>query len=481
MASQKAGRFLGRRILVLAGAACLALAVGGCLNVIAANDRIGPSSARDFQEGQEPVPLDLRFSHDYQPGTRDRNGQQLGGTEIISLVAHKGLLWAAAGSVSSWTAPPFRPVPPGSQVIVKRTSTGPWEVDLDLGLDYLRAASMASVRFTTDRRGRKLSEPAEVLLVGAGARTFRPRAAEVWSRNDATGRWSRMVVTASIRSVTGRIDPEVRILFDHVDRVTGVHHVFAGVASGTIYRGAYDPSVSGRIVWEEEPDFDGRIRRPMAAAEANGTLYLTVDPEPSQPRNGGMFRRVDGAKPRWEWIYEWAWSSPNPKMPVWTEVLLGAREQPGVIERVDPSRNHTVALEFDARSYFSKLWYRGYLYREVTLIAYNDMTPAIHPKTGQPIHLIGLWVLHPERRSELGASSWYLVRYRDGTYSHGRVFDPEDSTARGRGGLRGTRTIVVSPFAEDRGRVFYFGGFDAYGGPHQNTAWIYKATATVPE
>src|SRR5437899_9623574 len=204
MASQKGGRFLGRRILVLAGAACLALAVGGCLNVIAANDRIGPSSARDFQEGQEPVPLDLRFSHDYQPGTRDQNGQQLGGTEIISLVAHKGLLWAAAGSVSSWTAPPFRPVPPGSQVIVKRTSTGPWEVDLDLGLDYLRAASMASVRFTTDRRGRKLSEPAEVLLVGAGARTFRPRAAEVWSRNDATGRWSRMVVTASIRSVTGR-------------------------------------------------------------------------------------------------------------------------------------------------------------------------------------------------------------------------------------------------------------------------------------
>jgi len=48
---------------------------------------------------------------------------------------------------------------------------------------------------------------------------------------------------------------------------------------------------------------------------------------------------------------------------------------------------------------------------------------------------------------------------------------------RARGGLRGTRAIVVSPFAEDRARVFYFGGFDAYGGPHQDTAWIYRAAA----
>ena len=445
-----------------------------------------------LSNGQQPPPLDLRFARDYRPGTRDRNGHGLGGTEIMSLAAHKGMLFAAVGAVSSWTAPPFRPVPPGSQILVKRTASGAWEVDLDLGLDYLRAASMASIRFTTDRHARKLPEPVPVLLVGVGARTFRPRAAEAWSRNDATGRWSRMTITDNIRSVTGRVDPEVRVLFDHVDGVTGVHHVFAGIANGAIYRGAYDASVAGQIVWEEKPDFDGRIRRPMAAAEADGALYLTVDPEPSQPGNGGLFRRVDGPRPRWDWIYEWAWSSPNPDMPMWTgmrgltpirdprdghDVLLGAREQPGVIERIDPSRNHAVTLELDVRNYFSKIWYGGQLYRDVTLIAYNDMTAAVHPKTGEPIHLIGLWVLHPERRSELGASSWYLVRYRDGSYAHGRVFDPGDSTMRARGGLRGTRAIVVSPFAEDRARVFYFGGFDAYGGPHQDTAWIYRAAA----
>src|SRR5438309_5191207 len=36
--------------------------------------------------------------------------------------------------------------PPGSQILVKRTASGDWEVDLDLGLDYLRTASMASIR-----------------------------------------------------------------------------------------------------------------------------------------------------------------------------------------------------------------------------------------------------------------------------------------------------------------------------------------------
>src|SRR5262249_10111082 len=158
--------------------------------------------------------------------------------------------------------------------------------------------------------------------------------------------------------------------------------------------------VQGRIAWDDKPDLAGRIRRPMAAAEANGAQYLTVDPEPSQPGNGGLFRRVDGANPRWEWIYEWAWSSPHPHMPIWAgmrgltttqdstdggAVLLGAREQPGVIERIDLSHNHAVTLEFDVRDYVSRTWYGGHLYRDVTLIAYNGMT-AVHPKTGEAIH-----------------------------------------------------------------------------------------------
>jgi len=42
--------------------------------------------------------------------------------------------------------------------------------------------------------------------------------------------------------------------------------------------------------------------------------------------------------------------------------------------------------------------------------------------------------------------------------------------------LRSGRTVSVSPFPEERGRVVYFGGFDAAQGPHRDTAWIYRGT-----
>jgi hypothetical protein len=47
------------------------------------------------------------------------------------------------------------------------------------------------------------------------------------------------------------------------------------------------------------------------------------------------------------------------------------------------------------------------------------------------------------------------------------------------GGLRSARTVCVSPFPEDKGRVLYFGGFDAAQGPHRDSAWIYKGTLLI--
>src|SRR3989442_7301528 len=87
------------------------------------------------------------------------------------------------------------------------------------------------------------------------------------------------------------------------------------------------------------------------------------------------------------------------------DVLLGAREQPGVIERIDLSRNHAVTLELDVRNYFAKIWYGGQVYLDVTPIAYKDMTAAVPPQTAVPIHPIGLLVLHPQRRAGLRARS----------------------------------------------------------------------------
>jgi hypothetical protein len=40
--------------------------------------------------------------------------------------------------------------------------------------------------------------------------------------------------------------------------------------------------------------------------------------------------------------------------------------------------------------------------------------------------------------------------------------------------LVSVRAIAASPFAEDRGRAFYFAGFDCNSIPSHNTAWIYR-------
>ena len=85
----------------------------------------------------------------------------------MSLAAHKGMLWAAVGAVSSWTALPFRPVPPGSQILVKRTASGAWQVDLDLGLDYLRAATNSLAHHVEAELPRRGHPSSENLTLGA--------------------------------------------------------------------------------------------------------------------------------------------------------------------------------------------------------------------------------------------------------------------------------------------------------------------------
>jgi hypothetical protein len=146
----------------------------------------------------------------------------------------------------------------------------------------------------------------------------------------------------------------------------------------------------------------------------------------------------------------------------------------GVIEVVDPQRNHEPRVEFDLRRHFGGLVgaQEGQLF--TTLFAYNEMTPAVHPDTGEPVLLIAGGIMPGLPGNDARAKgAWYLVRHADGRYGTGQVFDPA-VVPLAVGGLRSVRTICVSPFPEEEGRVFYFGGFDAARGPHRDTAWIYE-------
>jgi arylformamidase len=441
--------------------------------------------------------LSFTFTQDYFPGTKDAHGQFTTGTELNYLVAHDGKLFA---TVSCWNLDKNGPNP-GPHVLVKKSATAPWEVDQVFGPDYLRAGSMKSVVFTTDRSGKKLDAPVAILIAEA-ARIRPPLSAGAWSRDDAKGKWTRMVVTTDTTRADGNttMGTELRAFASHVDRVTGVYHVFAAASKGAIFRGAFDPGVPGRIAWEKAPELDGARARIHGLAEAEGVLYAAVGviPDVTGPEGGGIFRRVDGVQPKWEFVYRWEAKSAHRRksMPAMRgptaipaldgkgEVLIGAPESTGVIEVIAPGPMPLATRELDIRDYFAKSW-NATGEMSASLFAYNEFTPFTHPDTGARVHLIGGWIRHPAG-GELNRSSWMLVRDATGHYTHLRVWDPAHPPAEiVFGGLRGCRTICVSPFPEDKGRVIYCGGFDATGlggdTKYRDTAWILKGALLETE
>jgi hypothetical protein len=438
-----------------------------------------------------PVPLsesnaftDLRFARDWIPGTQDRNGKLMTGTECNYLVSHGGRLHAAVGV---WNIDTAHGENPGPGVLVKRSAASPWEVDVQFHPRNVRVPVLASLTFSTDVAGRRLDPPVNLLMSGSGSFEH-PGQITVQVRDDAQGSWMPSFVAPSqgVRSF------EVRHLFVHRDKVTGVDRVIAALTSGSVFSGGYDPAAPGRIRWNAEPELDGRLARIMSWGRANGDAYLAVDITPDAPKNGGLFHRVDGPQPRWEWIGEWgqrvqhrgvAWirgltAIADPANPG-KELLLCSREVDGVIEVINPQRNHEVRVEFDLRKHFGGLIGAREGQRLGTIFAYNEMTPVTHPATGERVHLISGGVM-PDLSGDDARSkgAWCLIRHADGRYATVRVFDPEVIPA-GHGGLRCVRTICASPFAEEQGRVLYFGGYDAgdlgLGLRYRDSAWIYRA------
>ena len=205
---------------------------------------------------------------------------------------------------------------------------------------------------------------------------------------------------------------------------------------------------------------------------------------------------MDGPNARWEWVPIKEWEDPKqPGRSLRTaqfrgmaavpapdgkgDVLLYAWDaQDAAIERIDPRASFKMTPELDVRDFLARQWGRRV---GISTFAYNDMLPVTHPRTGEKAHLIGLWLVHPDGEAgELGKSSWYLVRYADGTYRYQRIWDEKNPLTNARYGLRGCRSIRPSPFPEEAGRVFYFCGFDQFGakgaGATGPTAWIYKGS-----
>jgi hypothetical protein len=448
--------------------------------------------------------LDFKFTTDYFAGRQPADTALAKATEANALVPHNGALYC----VTSYMPPSGKLPEINPKVLVKKSVSSGWEVDLEAGSDFMRLSFMKSVSFTTDGRGNKLPKPVSVLISGTGTwRSQKDTGVVVFSRNDSTGKWTRSVLSTNRwnREKTNH-STDVRCIWDHVDRVTGVHYVFAGSASGRMFRGVYDPSQPGLIAWDAKPELDDLVGHFLCAAEANGVQYVGVAYGPTKEdvrqfkdrpvKDHGLFRRVDGPNARWEWVPIKEWEDPaNPGRSLRTAQLRGMAAAPApdgkgevlliawdsrdaVIERIDPLNGFKTTVELNVRDYFAKQWGRPV---GISTFAYNDMLPVAHPVTGEKAHLIGLWLVDLNGEgSEIGKSSWYLVRYADGTYRYQRIWDEQNPLTDAEYGLRGCRSIRPSPFPEEAGRVWYFCGFDQTGargaGATGPTAWIYKGT-----
>lgn len=427
----------------------------------------------------------MQFAPDLPVGSFDANGRFLGGTELTYLTPHAGMLFAGVGYWKD-TVPVGNDPQPPAQVLIKSAAVAPWQVDFEFPARG-RVSLLKSVTFATDCGARALN-PAVSMLVASPDGSDR---AALWTRNGnaaanggPAGGWAESLVFVDTAR-TG--DAYARSSTLHRDSVTGVDSLFAGMASGAVYRGCYDASAPGRLRWSSTPEITGS-ERVHPSVIANGRLYVAIGSNNNpNDRIGGLYRRVDGATPSWEFVYEWPTNAtgggpglrgltavPDP-LGGSHQVLIGTLEDRGVVIRIDPLRGDRVVDELDFSALFTSAW--GSLGGRATLAGYNELLPIRDPYTSADVHLVGLWVNHPSRATSGFNGSYYLIRNRDATYTWANVLPAADRATILPDGreLRATRTIAPSPFPTESPRRLYFEGFDAGGAATQhNTAWLYR-------
>ncbi|MCX7012949.1 MAG: hypothetical protein NTW86_10400 [Candidatus Sumerlaeota bacterium] len=408
------------------------------------------------------------FHLSYRAGAPDAAGKHLGGTEIIHLAAHGGKLYAATGM---WMDEPGADPKPGPQVLSLDQPGDAWRLDHEFSLATLRITALASVSFATDGAGRPLERPVSLLLA---APTGRVAEATVHARDDASGAWMATSLSAQVGPV------EVRSLFVHRDRATGVDRILAGCSPAGIVSGVYDPSAPGRIRWEKEAEYRQEKKRVMSIAECDGVVHAAIA--------DSLYRRIDGPAPRWEKVYTSSAPVANPKnsgLRALTaipnpsgkgQVLLAALEgEHGRVLRLDPADGYKERIELDVNEFLHTQWNVPVRY---SITAYNDMLPVVVPGTDEAVRLLGIEAYtgpsvraRPHLQGWEGGA-WYLIRHTDGRYELRQIADP---SLRPAPLLISTRTIAVSPFPGDAGKVLYLGGYDANFIPAHNTAWIFRA------
>lgn len=276
----------------------------------------------------------------------------------------------------------------------------------------------------------------------------------------------------------GHAEKSFRLFFDHKDTKTGIHYIFAGHGcNGSIWKGAYNPNVPGEIEWDTIPDHpwvDGKSGRVLGLAEADGVLYAAIRPDEKDLSSQGLFRRTDGNSPKWEKVYQW------PIPPAYDgslialrgltgirapdgshDILLANNQSANTVIRIDPANGFRDSIEMNVRAYFEDLWGELRFPRPGGAIqgCYNFMTRFTHPTSGKKMNILNFQVFPSKPEHPLAHASQFFFRHENGMYEYGAVLDPTKPVPSGML-LDVARTVAVSPFSQDNGRVIYFGGPD---------------------
>jgi hypothetical protein len=452
----------------------------------------------------------------FRAGEIDQFGHHLYGTNLMKLVPFQGRLYASTADECDQTLDPHIRVRtakpeqvPEPQLLVLNRSKGRWNLETNFGRNsdgtprFKRVTNFIPVKFETDGQGRELERPVDMLV--ATLATFGGTgnsAIFTGIENQGKFEWAQ----TQCNNCTGESGRALGFYRDPM----GVDRVFAGVqlggGRGAIISGVYEPKAPGRIRWG--PAEERGQARVMAFAVLENRIFAL---RRTQLLERETQRGPGAAVPSWKVVYSYSGPTELPLpaadsglrgLSVLTtkpHTMLAVMEgSPGdvlqfTLTEAGVDVKHDVPIAELFRGFSSQGNDFGGRRKATYFIAgFNDLPTVLDPNTQRLVSLIGL-----EQYNHIAGhmeSAWFVARGPAGYHTLHEVVQLPlrkgiDEPLNGNPGLRAVRTIVVSPFEEDKGQVLFMGGFDpvwecdlAYlrGGGGENdwhlhdNAWVYR-------
>ncbi len=426
------------------------------------------------------------WEQSYVAGDIDSNGVFMGGSEILNLETHKNKLYASLGywedENNIWYG--------GSnfnlgwaQILRLDSKNNQWEVDLNLGLNFLRPEVLKEVVFTKDQYGNNLEIPDSLLIVGAYSVNYFSGSvkAHIFVRNDVNGEWNQLMVYDG--GFPAGENYSIRDIEIHTDQVSGIEKLMISVGTKGLFSGSYNPNIEGRIELNTNPEIGPLSIRSLGITIANNHLFFSS--------GNKLFKRIDGQNPYYDVVHNFSdlesninsavggirglSTIPNPSGMNESLLIMWCpnSQSKGTIYRLDYNEMQEFERVYETKISILVEDYLPGSSVSYVLGAYNEFYPIYDPLSNQETFIVGI-----ESYLQTGNfPTW------NGFYSGGiivtRKNDLEYEIEEINGYIQddapplvAVRCYVKSPFNDEN--AIYYGGFDPNSFSSTNQAWIYK-------